>query len=350
MLEKKELNVDFEDEEISFEVDADVKEEFLDKQLKSTRDSYRHILKLADVFERKLGKSVYDFNNDERDELLNVQFKNKSIFAFQAVLSPLKTYVDFCISPKNLVKHNQNRFSTIITSNYKDYVNSQAVENSYIPLEKNREFQKGLANDQDKLILEYLGLGIRGRTEKGNTLEEPVNLKVEDVDFEKKVIYLTSNDGEIRHLPVDDYTLDLTKRVINQTFYVFGNGFATKPNDDGTYDKTEKGFVINPTEYVFRVPGKNKFGKADHQLFANRIQRIQKWLLAQDYLEAQYITISNLYFSAMIDFAKKIKDEKGMLEKNDYIKINENFNFGVGNGSKYIFKTREIMKIYLGEE
>jgi len=51
----------------------------------------------------------------------------------------------------------------------------------------------------------------------------------------------------------------------------------------------------------------------------------------------------------MIDFAKKIKDEKGKLEKEDYFKINKNFNFG-DTKEKYLFKTREIMKIYLGVE
>jgi len=332
------------EEKLVFEVDPEVKEEFLEKQMKSTRSYYRYILQLADDFEVKLGKPIYNFNTEERDELLIVQYKNKNTFAFQSVLSPLKTYVDFCISPKNLVKHNENRFAIILTSNYKEYINAQAKENSYISLSESREFQSQLRNYQDRLILELLSLGVRGRTEKGNTLEELVNLKEEDIKWEKKRIYLTKNNvGEKRWIKVDDYTLDLIKKVIDQDFYVANNGLKTKPNDDGIYETTDRGRIINKTEYVFRIPGKNKHSKVDYQFFASRIQRFQKWL------ENQYISVSNLYFSAIIEFAKNLKAEKGNLTKDDYIKINERFEFGA-DGEKYLFKVKQLIGTYLDAE
>jgi len=337
------INDELQNEEILvFEVDPEVKEEFLEKQMKSTRSYYRYILQLADDFEVKLGKPIYNFNTEERDELLIVQYKNKNKFAFQTVLSPLKTYVDFCISPKNLVRHNENRFSTILTSNYKDYI--KAKENYFIPLSESREFQSKLKNYQDRLILELSSLGVRGRTEKGNTLEELVNLKEEDIKWEKKRIYLTKNNvGEKRWIKVDDYTLDLIKKVIDQDFYVANNGLKTKPNDDGIYETTDRGRIINPSEYVFRTPGKNKHGKVDYQFFASRIQRIQKWL------KNPYISISNLYFSAIIEYAKEEKKKKGELTKEDYIRINERFEFGE-NGEKYLFKTKELIATYLDNE
>ena len=324
-----------------FEVDPEVKEEFLEKQMKSTRGYYRYILQLADDFEVKLGKPIYDFNTEERDELLIVQYKNKNTFAFQSVLSPLKTYVDFCIAPKNLVKHNENRFATILTSNYKEYIKSK--ENYFIPLSESRELQSRLKNYQDRLILELSSLGVRGRTEKGNTLEELVNLKQSDVKWEKKRLYLTKNNGELRWIKVDDYTLDLIKKVIDQDFYVANNGLKTKPNDDGIYETTDRGRIINPSEYIFRIPGKNKHGKVEYQFFASRIQRMQKWL------KNPYISISNLYFSAIIEYAKDEKKKKGELTKEDYIKINKRFEFGE-NGEKYLFKTKELIATYLDDE
>ena len=339
------INDELQNEEILvFEVDPEVKEEFLEKQMKSTRGYYRYVLQLADDFEVKLGKPIYNFNTEERDELLIVQYKNKNTFAFQTVLSPLKTYVDFCISPKNLVKHNENRFAIILTSNYKEYINVQAKENSYIPLSESRELQSKLKNYQDRLILELLSLGVRGRTEKGNTLEELVNLKEEDIKWEKKRIYLTKNNvGEKRWIEVDDYTLDLIKKVIDQKFYVANNGLKTKPNDEGIYEPTDRGRVINPSEYVFRTPGKNKYGKVDYQFFASRIQRMQKWL------KNSYISTSNLYFSAIIEYAKGEKKKKGELTKEDYIKINERFEFGE-NGGKYLFKTKDLIATYIDDE
>jgi len=331
------------EEKLVFEVDPEVKEEFLEKQMKSTRSYYRYILQLADDFEVKLSKSIYDFNTEERDELLIVQYKNKNTFAFQSVLSPLKTYVDFCIAPKNLVKHNENRFANILTSNYKEYINVQAKENSYISLSECRELQFRLKNYQDRLILELSSLGVRGRTEKGNTLEELVNLKQSDVKWDKKRLYLTKNNGELRWIEVDDYTLNLIKKVINEDFYIANNGLKTKPNDEGIYEETDRGRIINPSEYIFRIPGKNKHGKVEYQFFASRIQRMQKWL------GNPYISISNLYFSAIIEYAKEEKKKKGELTKDDYIKINERFEFGE-NGEKYLFKTKELIATYLDDE
>ena len=331
------------EEKLVFEVDPEVKEEFLEKQMKSTRSYYRYILQLADDFEVKLGKEIYNFNTEERDELLIVQYKNKNTFAFQSVLSPLKTYVDFCIAPKNLVKHNENRFANILTSNYKEYINVQAKENSYISLSESRELQFRLKNYQDRLILELSSLGVRGRTEKGNTLEELVNLKQSDVKWDKNRLYLTKNNGEVRWIEVDDYTLNLIKKVINEDFYIANNGLKTKPNAEGIYEETDRGRIINPSEYIFRIPGKNKHGKVEYQFFASRIQRMQKWL------GNPYISISNLYFSAIIEYAKEEKKKKGELTKEDYIKINERFEFGE-NGEKYLFKTKELIATYLNDE
>jgi len=331
------------EEKLVFEVDPEVKEEFLEKQMKSTRSYYRYILQLADDFEVKLGKEIYNFNTEERDELLIVQYKNKNTFAFQSVLSPLKTYVDFCIAPKNLVKHNENRFANILTSNYKEYINVQAKENSYISLSESRELQFRLKNYQDRLILELSSLGVRGRTEKGNTLEELVNLKQSDVKWDKNRLYLTKNNGELRWIEVDDYTLNLIKKVINEDFYIANNGLKTKPNAEGIYEETDRGRIINPSEYIFRIPGKNKHGKVEYQFFASRIQRMQKWL------GNPYISISNLYFSAIIEYAKEEKKKKGELTKEDYIKINERFEFGE-NGEKYLFKTKELIATYLNDE
>lgn len=321
-----------------FEIDVQIKKEWLETQKKSTRSFYAYVLSKADEYEKEIGKSIFDFNIEDRDELLLIKFKNKTPWAFQSNLTPLKKYVDFCIM-KKLVRSNENRFATILTADYGKYVNIQAMENSYIPQSECREWQKQLVNYQDKLLLELPSLGVRGRTEKGNTLEELINLKVEDVKWNEKVLYLINNDGDLRRLKIDDYTLDLIKKTINERLYIFNNGFRKKKNE-GVYEKTEKGLPINETEYVFRVPGKNKFEKADDKLFASRINRMQNWL------GKPYLTISNLYFSAMIDYAKKLKEEKGDLTKEDYIRINERFQFGE-TGEKYIYKTQELVNMYI---
>lgn len=316
-----------------FVVDNEVKHEFLDRQKKSTKKFYGYILLRVDEFEQELGKKVYDFNIEDRDELLLVKFKNTTVWAFQTNLSCLKNYVDFCIG-KNLVRHNENRFSAILPKDYENYVSNQAIDNFYMSKAEVKELEGKLLNSQDQLILELLGCwGVRGRTEKGNTLEEMINLRVKDVKPDDKLIYLYNNDGEFRYIEVDDYAINLIQKTIDEDFYIFNNGYEMKRN-------SAQGRPINETEYVFRLPGKNKFSKVDDQFFTRRIQHMQKWL------ERPYLTISNLYFSAMIDYAKQLKEQHGELTKEDYIKINERFQYGE-TGEKYWYKTRDMVKMYV---
>ena len=62
-----------------------------------------------------------------------------------------------------------------------------------------------------------------------------------------------------------------------------------------------------------------------------------------------YLTISNLYFSALISYAKELKLEKGELNKNDYASINEKFQFG-NKPDKYIYKTKELVDMYIDDK
>jgi integrase len=321
-----------------FEVDKLVKDEFLEKQRHSTRGFYSYILKKIDEWEVKIGKKVYDFNIEDRDEFLLVQFKNGSFWAFQTNLAVIKQYIDFCISQKHIVKHYENRFAMILSKDYEKYV--KAVQ--YISKLENRELQKKLINKQDKLILEFIGIyGMRGRTEDGNTLEELVNLRIKDIDRDNKIIKVLNNDGEDRKIQnVDEYTFDLIEATLKDTFYIFNNGLKKKPNDKGIYEKTERGLQINPTIYVFRTPGKKKIGKTTPNYLSNKIPRLKKWL------KKPYLTVTNLYFSAMIEYAKNLKEKNGELTEEDYSDINEIFNFG-SDGNKYAHKTKKMVNMYI---
>lgn len=318
-----------------FKIDSELKEEFLDSLKKSTRKIYSHVLKKADAYEDEIGKSIYDFNFEDRDELLLVKFKNTTIGAFRSNLSPLKRYVYFCIA-KNAVKHNDNRFAMIHPSDYINYVSVQAQENTYISKTEVRELQKELVNAQDKLILELLTWGIRGRTEKGNTQEELINLKVSDVDFDNNILKVINNDGDDRDVYVDDYTINLIKEIIEEDIYICKNG--KKPRN-----KEPRKLPIAKTDYVFRIAGRDKSEKVDSQYFIRKVQLMKR------YLKEPYLSISNLYFSAIIDYAKKRKNEKGELTRKDYIEINEMFRYGNTKERQeaYVNKTSELVKPYI---
>jgi site-specific recombinase XerD len=323
-----------EEKTIEFKVDRELKQEFLDKQKAGTRETYGYALKRADEMEQELGKKIYDFNFEERDELILTKFKNKSKWVVQSTLSPLKRYIDFCIS-KNVVRHFENRFSMILTKDYDKYVNVQAQTNIFISKEENRELQKKLVNAQDKLILELIGVyGIRGRTEVGNTHEELINLMTTDVDYQKHILTVVNNDNKPkpRYVQVDEYTLDLIKEAIGQETYMCKNGVGTT-----------RDMIINNSIYVFRTPGRNKYDKVDQQLFTRRMQSFQKWL------EKPYLTISSLWLSSLIIAAKKIKEENGEITREDYKKLNGIFNYGQNEEQQTLYwvKTRDLIEPYL---
>lgn len=319
---------------IVFEVDNEVKQDFLDRQTKGTKKSYCYVLEKVDEFEKEIGKNIYDINIEERDEFLLTKFKNKTRRAVRSTLSALKGYVNFCRT-KHLVRTNENRFDAIL--DYDNYINVQAQENMYISKVKNRELQQKLTNSTDRLILELPSWGIRGRTQKGNTHEELINLRVKDIDSINKALTIINNDGEIKVVYVDDYTIDLIKEVIFQEEYICSNGKIIKKNGQ------QRTVPINQTEYVFRTPGKNKFGKVDQQFFTRRIQQMQKWL------EEPYLTIGSLYFSAMIDYAKQLKEEKGELTRDDYVRVNERFQYGDTQEQQILYwgKTAELVNPYI---
>jgi hypothetical protein len=56
--------------EFIFDVDAEVKKEFLDNYRESTKNFYASVLEKADKFENEIEKSIYDFNIEENVSFL----------------------------------------------------------------------------------------------------------------------------------------------------------------------------------------------------------------------------------------------------------------------------------------
>jgi integrase len=250
---------------------------------------------------------------------MNSQFLIKSRNTASGIMSYIIGYVDFCIR-RNLVKHRENRFKILNKDDKYKFVSPHAEQNKYLSKEERRTCQAKLVNACDKLIIELIPLGVRGRTQIGNTNEELRNLRNEDVNFDEKELTLLNNDGETRIIRnLDDYTLDLLRETINQKWYITNNG--TSKNSDNESLKR----VVNYTDYVFRNAGSNKGGKVKYQYFGTRINKIIK-----EYCKNPYITITNLYFSGMIDYAKELLLQKNgePLDFSDYEKIRDKFDYG----------------------
>lgn len=320
-----------------FKVDNELKQEFLNNKPTATAESDSFVLRAADEYEDLIQKKIYDMNYIELKELIIMQFKNSSEKTVLKNISILKTYVDFCIN-KNVVLHGENRLATFSSKDAKEFVNKQAFVGKYISKQQLREYQNILFNEQDKLFLELLFTGVRGRTVEEGTLEEIINLRMSDVDEENRMLALTQNDGKVRLLEVDEYTIELIKDTYNQEIYVENNGEIT---DNPRLSEPRK-LVINKVEdYVFRVPSKRKFMPFTPNLINSRMRRIKLWI------GTPYASLTGIYMSGMLNMALEIYKEKGEITKLDYVKICTRYNYGLGSDfEKYWFNVKNLFEEY----
>jgi len=337
-----------------FKHDRDVKEEFLKSLKPSTANTVRSILFKVDEYEELIGKSIYDFNLDDRDDFIISMFPNKSKGVINTTRSYLVGYINYCID-NNLVRHMENRFSLISKDDIDNYVNDMAMQMKYLSKEEIKEAQSKLVNNCDKLILQLVPLSARGRTEKDNTNEELINLRVQDAveSYEKGNLKLWNNDGDFRYIKIDDETIELLKKTINDDKYIINNGseYSRKRHDKKLgRGMGEKSFPLNDTGYVFRTAGKNKRGKVKSNYFNSKINIIKDWV------ENPFINITNLHASGMIDYVIQLENEKGEeLDNNDYIDVCEKYLFGkpriLPNGendwSMSISKLKTMVKDYI---
>jgi integrase len=309
-----------------FKVDNELKQEYLKQKPTATAESDSFVLKATDEYEKLLRKSIYNMTYVELKELILMQFKNSSEKTVLKNVSILKTYIDFCIN-KNVVLHGENRLATFSSNDANDFVNKQAFLGKYHSKEQIREFQDLLYNEQDKLFLELLFQGVRGRTTEDGTLEEIINLRISDVNEEKKRLRLVQNNGNFRYLEVDEYTIELIKDTYKQDVYVENNGEMT---DNIRLSEPRKLKINKVEDYVLRVPSKNKYQIFTPNLINSRMRRIKIWL------GENYLTATSIFESGMLNMALEIYKEKGEIQKDDYIKICQRYNYGIERNSENV--------------
>ena len=308
-----------------FEVDPELKHDYLNEKVTATGESDSFILRSVDEYEVVKGKSIYNMHRDELNGMIAMQFNNPSVGAVTKNVSIIRTYIDFCIN-KNVVTHRENRLATFTVEDAKNLVNQQVLLKKFITREQLKEYQRILYNEQDKLILELPYVGGRGRTCDGCTSEEIINLRMSDVDEENKMITLTQNDSKTRELEVETSTIELIKDAYNQKIYVENNG---EMSNNLRLSKPREITINRVEDYVLCVPRLKKFQKFTSNLITSRMSRMQK------YLDNPYLTVSAIYMSGMVQLAIDVYKEKGEVEKDDYIDICFRFNYGGDIPEKY---------------
>jgi hypothetical protein len=111
--------------------------------------------------------------------------------------------------------------------------------------------------------------------------------------------------------------MDIIVNAMDETEYNKGNG-------DVSIQMKARYYNIHHTDYVLRVAARDNGNEPIKPINLNsRINRIKA------FWGNPYLTITSVWYSGMLDMAKYIKAEKGSIEKEDWIAINERFGFGI---------------------
>lgn len=295
----------------------DLKNKFLDKYTTSTKRFYRYIFQISSELENEFGKDIFEFNSLEIENLLNC-YKNGSVEAVSSNVTVLKKYIDFAIE-QGLSKINYLNNLTGY-DDLKKYVNINMSNKRILSFKQVWDIVDMCYNAQDAICILLPFYGV-----KGESNEEISNLKKSDVDFINKKLKLTRNNNSIRYIDIDDKLISIIYKAISEEEYAKNNG-NINPDLKSSY------FNIYENDYVVRA-ATNKNNLPIQSININaRIKRIGRlW-------GNSYITPTSLWYSGFYHRYLQAKSKKGVLAKDDYLKICDEFGYDKSYSWKIIKK------------
>lgn len=302
----------------------DRKELFLD-EITNSPDSRR-------VYRRIFVKSHDDEMKYEKDLC---EFTEEQLISFLTSLQPttdaaadhngrvVSSYLGWCIKNGH-IPWNGNPLESFTPEMFAQLVDHKIK--IYISEEELNYVLGGCQNAQDQLMLVLPFYGVCG--EAGSEIRY---LKNTDVDFINKKLHVKNVKEETTPVgrkvksftertvtidgPNSERVFDIIDRAIKQTHYIRRNGMV----EDDTYGVRT---VLVENNFVARSGKTNTehFNDAiDKTTFFRRINIVSKTL------EYPYLNAKNLQRSGMIYMAKNLYEAEGKLEKEQYLKICEQF-------------------------
>lgn len=290
-----------------------IKNKFINENFRetNTKETVKYLFsRISNKLEFKLEKDLYSFGENELIKLFKeLRITSKQIFFFYK--SYISKYLDWAIdnnytnTKDNLIK-NSPKFEDA-----KNFLDKAAINNKYLTKEQLDDIVfKTCQNDQDVALLLLLFEGV-----KGERLEELCNLKPSDIDFNNNILTLTDKDGTKRNINVTSKAITAIERAIKEDEY---EAYLPPADNNTRYRK-----LIN-RGYVFKKTSKRGGDKITYSGLYTRIKTI-----AEEYGN-RYINIANVWWSGIFHTAKEIKQEKGKITREDFLKIREKYNAPTG--------------------
>ncbi len=253
-----------------------------------TVELLKKIFKSTELEERTFGKDLCEFNEDEAIDLLK-SYNSKSRRRLKSTAKFLSVYYQWCYQ-KNIIKNILNPFDER-TINF--------VIDNIIPVEvfSDKFFTKkdiigyigSLLDDINKFILLAPFYGL-----KGEGYIEIINLKMKDLDEERKTVKLATG----RIAKVDDLFIEYMKKAEKVENYITEN----EPNN-----RNYKAYIYNSNGYIIKSCGGGSDLEPVKASFIN-----QRLIRIKAQIGNKFISISNLYKNGLINYVKEQYSLKGI--------------------------------------
>jgi hypothetical protein len=139
-----------------------------------------------------------------------------------------------------------------------------------------------------------------------------LNLKRQDIDFEKNILSLEDDKNGRRLIKVSDTCINFIEGALEEETYYNKNGISE--GRVATSRLVNNEFVIKGT-----LKKNVNYKRANKQVIYNRFETLR------DFFNIQYITPNNIQTSGMIKYARDVLIKYGQLNKNQLKTIAENY-------------------------
>lgn len=321
-------------EEFNFQpfFNSEIKSNFLSNYPSNTQIPYSRIFEFSKPFEESYNKDLALFKLNQIDEVLqDLQPLTKSASHVNGRI--VTAYIDWAMD--NLageLRPKTNPLKELTMSYFDKFINQEANQSMYFT---NRTYNTILAdinNPQDLVLMQLLFVdGV-----EGSALSEIRNMKKSDIDYTTGRVKLLDDNGSTRTIRLSDKTIEYILRSNDTHDYLKKNG-RVKDEKFGTLTRlVENNYVIRTS--VTKTDFKDR--PVEKMVLYRRIKTLNETL------GYPFLTTKNIIRSGIIAEGKKLLEQDGVLDNEQYNKICSKFNINNVYQLKKYCNVEMIEKLY----
>jgi integrase len=307
---------------------GEIKERFLSNyDNEQTQATIRNVFAKTELVESVLEKDLYEMNLTELGKCIeNTNPYNKNVAKSTGRF--ISQYLTFC-TENGYRNSNINPLKGVDDEFYDKYVDkSKKIHFSFNEFLELLE-DPILHNAQDKSFLFLIFEGLLG--EQFSELRE---LKISDIDFENKTVYIKERGQKVE---ISDECIKYLEKTINEKTYY---NYNPKTKDFNERELLQSVYVFKTTKSPRATEGQ----MVGMSMLYTRIHALK------EILDLEYFTPNAIKQSGMIKMAVDIFKEEGVLGYDQLAKIGEKYNFSKLDNNGYSYYNTYLMKEFINEE